>query len=68
MNVNQSETVIQKDANRDKEIYESTYNGNEVDSDRDEFHITMPFNHSEEIHRQILEKPEFESDESFQLE
>lgn len=68
MKVDQTETMYQKEAKRDKEIYESTYKGTEVDSDKDEFHITMPFNHSDEIHRKILEEPEFESDESFNLE
>ena len=31
-------------------LYKSTYTGRENDSDKDEFHITMPFAHNEEIH------------------
>ena len=42
--------------------------GEEEDSDKDEYHITLPFMHSEEFHRQILNEPEFESDESFTME
>lgn len=30
-------------------LYKSTYKG-EVDSDADEYHITMPFKHSEQMH------------------
>ena len=31
-------------------LYKSTYSGRENDSDKDEFHITMPFKHNEGIH------------------
>ena len=51
---------------RDDDLkYKSTYSGREDDSDKDEYHITMPFMHNDEIHRQILKEPQFESDESF---
>ena len=40
---------------RDPLLYKSTYNGPCEDSDYDPHHITMPFKHSEQIHREILE-------------
>ena len=49
-------------------LYKSTFEADEGDSDQDEYHITMPFKHSEELHRKILHEPEFESDEDFALE
>ena len=46
-------------------LYKSTYKGEEADSDAEEFHITMPFKHSEDCMREIHEGKAFESDESF---
>lgn len=49
-------------------LYKTTYKGEEVDSDAEEYHITMPFKHNEEIMREIHDGKSFESDESFQME
>ena len=56
-----------KDRQR-KDLFTSTYNGEEADSDFDDCHITMPFKHSEELHNKVLFEPEFESDEEYELE
>lgn len=70
------EQALPGDENRTPELYKSTYkegkgkgkNGGDLDSDRDPYHITMPFRHSDELRRQIFEHPEFESDEEFEIE
>ena len=49
-------------------LYKSTFEASDGDSDQDQYHITMPFKHSEELHRKILHEPEFESDEDYRLE
>ncbi len=49
-------------------LYKSTYSGPCEDSDHDPHHITMPFKHSEQLHREILQGEQFETDESFELE
>ena len=48
--------------------YTSTYQGPAQNSDDDEYHITMPFAHGEDVHHQILYDRAFESDESYELE
>lgn len=50
------------------DLYKSTYNGEEADSDRDEFHITMPFKRSAESHKELLSYPTFEADENYEME
>jgi len=50
------------------ELYKSTYTGEAGDSDDDEFHITMPFKHSDELHQDVLFSTKFESDEDYTLE
>ena len=59
-----SASPINEERNDDL-LYKSTYSGREDDSDKDEYHITMPFKHNDEIHHKILREPQFESDESF---
>jgi hypothetical protein len=46
----QSEKIAQTPPRGTSDLYKSTYHGEELDSDLDEFHITMPFKHSEELH------------------
>ena len=41
-------------------------NGEDLDSDEDPYHITMPFRKSDELRRKIFEDPQFESDEEFE--
>ena len=38
-------------------LFRSTYIGAGRDSDDDQYHITMPFQHSEQVHHQILHEP-----------
>lgn len=49
-------------------LYKTTYKGDHDDSDDDPYHITMPFKHSEELHHQILNDLQFESDEDYCME
>ena len=46
-------------------IYTSTYMGDKADSDQDEYHITMPFDHNKDLHHEILNNPQFDSDEDY---
>ena len=60
-------------SSRDPELYRSTFegrdrHGNPIDSDRDQYHITMPFRKSDEIRRKMFEEPEFETDEDYEKE
>ena len=62
------EVSPEKSKRESGDLYKSTYHGEELDSDLDEFHITMPFKHSDELHQDVLYNTKFESDESFELE
>lgn len=39
-----------------------------MDSDRDPYHITMPFRKSDELRKKIFDSPEFETDEEHEIE
>lgn len=65
-----------RNESRSPELYMSTYSlgrgmgkyGEDLDSDQDPYHITMPFRHSDELRRKIFDQPEFESDEEREQE
>lgn len=69
------EQIIPEEDGKDPELYQSTYGYNEKgekvtdgDSDKDPYHITMPFRKNKELRHKIFNHPAFESDEEHEKE
>ena len=64
----QAPQIVPSARKQNAELFKSTYDGEKQDSDHDEYHITMAFKHSEDLHQEVLFNTKFEPDEHYEME